>query len=248
MKTTPYIASSFSIIFKAESFLEHLLKNIEEQENFNEIQFIFINPNSPDGSEKILLPYLDKYPNFKYIKLDKDPGLYECWNIAVRNSDSEYVTNWNPDDRRTVDSIKSLHDSLVNNKEYDLAYGLTFVTKNKNENLIDCKSQQIWPVYPHNFYFLYFHNSPHCMPMWKKEIHEKYGFFDNSYISAGDGEMWLRIVLKGSNFLFLNKIVGSYYESDYSVSRNKEKLPALLKEVYDMRCSYLKKIMGINNI
>lgn len=245
MSNKKYIASSFSVIFKAEEFLTGLIENIIEQDNFENIQFIFINPNSPDKSENILLPYLDKYTNFKYIKLENDPGLYECWNIGVQNSDSDYITNWNPDDRRTSDSITSLYKELEKNKDYDLVYGLTFITSNKNEKLIDCKSNQIWPIYPDNFYFLFFHNSPHCMPMWKKEIHHKHGFFDNSYISAGDGEMWLRISLKGSKFLPINKIVGSYYESDQSVSRNKEKLHLLLKEVYDMRCLYLKKLMGI---
>jgi hypothetical protein len=113
MSTKNYKISCFSIIYEAEIFIQGLIDNILEQEDFEKIEFIFINPKSPDKSKNILLPYLEKYINFKLIDLDLDPGLYECWNIAVKESSSDIITNWNPDDRRTVDSIKSLANTLI---------------------------------------------------------------------------------------------------------------------------------------
>ena len=246
MQTLKYKASSFSIIFKSEKFIKGLLENIIEQEDFENIEFIFLNPNSPDNSFSILEPYLWKHKNFKYIFLENDPGLYECWNICIKNASSDYVTNWNPDDRRTNDSIVSLIDILNKNTDYDLVYGLTYITKNENEKVTDYNSNSIWFSCEHNYQTLFFHNSPHCMPMWRKSIHEKYGFFDNSYVSAGDGDMWLRATIGGSKFFFLKKIVGSYYESNETFSRNKEKIDFLIKEVYEMRCKNLRRIMGLN--
>ena len=245
MSTKKYKVSSFSIIFKAEEFIQGLIENIIEQEDFENIEFIFLNPNSPDNSKKIIEPYLGKYTNLKLIDLDNDPGLYACWNICVKNCSADLITNWNPDDRRTKDSIKSLANQLLINDNFDLSYGLTYVTRNKNEPVEECKSQTVFPAENFSFKNLFFNNSPHCMPMWKKIIHEKYGYFDESYISAGDGEMWLRAAINGSNFIFLKKIVGSYYESNYTVSRNKEKLHALVTEVFEMRCKILKKLMRL---
>jgi hypothetical protein len=83
------------------------------------------------------------------------------------------------------------------------------------------------------------------MPVWRKNIHEKFGYFDNSYASAGDGDMWLRAAINGSKFFFLKKIIGSYYESDSTVSRNKDKLHFLVNEVYEMRCKNLKRLMRL---
>lgn len=246
MQEKKYIASSFSVIFKAEIFLQGLLENIVNQDNFKNIQFVFVNPNSPDNSENILKPFLDKYDNFKYIKLEEDPGLYECWNIGVKNSDSEFVTNWNPDDRRTEDSITALYNYISELTEIDLVYGVTMVTKNKNEKTEDCNSGLIYPFEEFSIKNLFFHNSPHCMPLWRKSMHEKYGYFNNSYKSAGDGEMWLRAAAKGSKFALIKKIVGSYYESDETVSRDKNKIEFLVNEVYEMRSKILKQLMGLS--
>jgi glycosyltransferase involved in cell wall biosynthesis len=245
MSTKNYKISCFSIIYEAEIFMQGLIDNILEQEDFENIEFIFINPKSPDKSKNILLPYLEKYINFKLIDLDLDPGLYECWNIGVKESSSDIITNWNPDDRRTADSIKSLANTLILLNDYDLVYGLTLITKNKNEKPQNCESQSIFSAESFSIKNLFFNNSPHCMPVWRKKIHEKFGYFDNSYVSAGDGDMWLRAAINGSKFFFLKKIIGSYYESDSTVSRNKDKLHFLVNEVYEMRCKNLQRLMRL---
>lgn len=245
MSTKNYKVTSFSVIYKAKDFIQGLIDNILEQEDFEKIEFIFINPNSPDNCKEILEPYLQKYDNFKLIDLKSDPGLYECWNICVKESNSDLITNWNPDDRRTKDSIKSLANSLIVMPNYDLVYGLTLVTDKKNEKVEECKSELLFPAEQFSVKNLFFNNSPHCMPIWRKTIHEKFGYFDNSYTSAADGDMWLRAAVQGSKFFFLNKIVGSYYESDETVSRNKDKLYFLVNEVYEMRCRNLKRFMRL---
>jgi glycosyltransferase involved in cell wall biosynthesis len=245
MSTRNYKVTSFSVIYKAKDFIQGLIDNILEQEDFENIEFIFINPNSPDNCKEILEPYLKKYDNFKLINLDSDPGLYECWNICVKQSRSDLITNWNPDDRRTKDSIKTLANNLLLTSEYDLIYGLTLITNKKNEKVEHSQSQLIFAAEPFSIKNLFFNNSPHCMPLWRKTIHNKFGYFDNLYISAGDGDMWLRAAVKGSKFLFLKKVVGSYYESEETVSRNKEKLKFLLTEVYEMRCKHLKTLFKL---
>jgi hypothetical protein len=163
----------------------------------------------------------------------------------VKESSSDIITNWNPDDRRTADSIKSLANTLILLNDYDLVYGLTLITKNKNEKTQNCESQSIFSAESFSIKNLFFNNSPHCMPVWRKNIHEKFGYFDNSYASAGDGDMWLRAAINGSKFFFLKKIIGSYYESDSTVSRNKDKLYFLVNEVYEMRCKNLKLLMRL---
>ena len=63
-------------------------------------------------------------------------------------------------------------------------------------------------------------NMPHASPMWRKEYHEKYGYFDEQYRSAGDWEMWLRGASKGSKFKKIHELLGLYYFNPAGISTN----------------------------
>jgi hypothetical protein len=49
---------------------------------------------------------------------------------------------------------------------------------------------------------------PH--PMWRRSLHQKYGYFDGTYESAGDYEFWLRIS-HGEKLLHVPLVLGLYY-------------------------------------
>ena len=63
-------------------------------------------------------------------------------------------------------------------------------------------------------------NPPHCMPMWRKKIHEKVGYFDEKYRSASDWEFWLRCESDQVKFKKINKALGLYYFNPEGVSTN----------------------------
>lgn len=55
-------------------------------------------------------------------------------------------------------------------------------------------------------------------PMWRHSVHQKYGYFDANYRSAGDYEFWLRIGCK-DNIAYVSEILGLYYENPSSLER-----------------------------
>jgi tetratricopeptide (TPR) repeat protein len=59
--------------------------------------------------------------------------------------------------------------------------------------------------------------------MWRREAHNEYGYFDATFISAGDYEFWLKIA-RGRKFMHVREILGLYLESPTSVEhRNAER-------------------------
>jgi hypothetical protein len=54
----------------------------------------------------------NKYDNLFFMPVYKDPGLYECWNIAIKKIQSEYIANLNVDDIRGENWVKSCLSSL----------------------------------------------------------------------------------------------------------------------------------------
>lgn len=237
---TTYKCSSFCSFFKGEKFIQSYLENILEQNLFHEIEFILLDCASPENEKEYILPLTDKFENIKYFKLNKDPGLYACWNKAVKLCSSQIIGNWNIDDRKSINSFEILLKAFERDPELDIAYGLTYVSHIANENYRDNNYKQIYPCLPHSFENLIRNNSPHCMPLWKKNIHDRIGYFDESYKTSADGDFWLRCAVAGCRIEMINHPVGLYYENPSGRSTNPDTLSEMINEVQHMRMKYLK--------
>ena len=47
-------------------------------------------------------------------------------------------------------------------------------------------------------------------PMWRSNLHAKYGLFEDEYVSAGDYEFWCRCVSNGEIFYHIDEYLGLY--------------------------------------
>lgn len=235
--STDYKCSLFCSFYKGEQFIEGYMENVLEQSIFKDIEFIFLDCNSPEDEKSYILPLIDKYKNIKYFKLDKDPGLYAAWNHAVGLCSADIIGNWNIDDRKNSDGLEQLVNTLYKTN-VDIAYGLTYISRKPNEKYIDNNLLEPYPCLPHSFQNLLRNNSPHCMPVWKKELHDKYGFFDTSYKTASDGDFWLRCSLGGATIKRIDTPVGLYFWNPKGRSSNPETLQEMLQEVNIMRSKY----------
>lgn len=66
-------------------------------------------------------------------------------------------------------------------------------------------------------------------PMWKKEVHQTVGFFDERYEIGGDYEFWLRMSRKRFRFQLIPEILGVFY------------LGGTNREFYDERQTLLER-------
>ena len=94
----------------------------------------------------------------------------------------------------------------------DLVYGDVAISKVKNESYEENNKKTL---FEHSSYEFSRQNMIKClpgpMPMWKKTMHDKCGFFDDvNHDYADDWDMWLRAVQNGCVFKKLNKTVGLY--------------------------------------
>jgi len=217
--------SIIASMYDADEFIEGYLQDITSQTIFREkCELILINANSPGNEEPIIKKYMEQYPNIIYKKLDKDPGIYGAWNVALELASGEYITNANMDDRKSSYSLEKHAKELYINKDIDLVYCDSFITNNPNETFENNSSQN------RRYNFEQFSkeamlrgNLPHNHPMWRKTLHDKYGKFDESYKSAGDWEFWLRCCIGGdSKFKKIDGIYGLYYFNPKGISTNFE--------------------------
>ena len=205
-----------------ERFIEQYFNNIQQQINFDRIEFIIVY----SAWSNIFDSYTN-LPNVKFIKEDVSLGVYNAWNIGILNSTTEYITNWNVDDIRYPINNKIKYDLLSKNNEIDLVYNwYVAVTHTQLENGIDISTIPI-QQYPDNYHL---YTDTACMagpdPLWRKSFHLFGGYFNyKEYSIIGDWEMWIRMARRGAKFKLIPFVLCIYVDHENTVSNsNSEKL------------------------
>ena len=237
--------SIITSVYDGDNFIETFLSEMTKQSIFREkCELILVNANSPGNEDSVINKYVEKYPeNIKYIKLDKDPGIYGVWNHAIENSTGEYIMNANLDDGRHHRSIELHAKTLFLNKEIDLAYSDSFVTHKPNDCYHESDLPQRYNSKDFSLENMLKANLPHNNPMWRRSLHDKHGMFDEQYKSAGDWEMWLRAAFNGSVFKKIKLPLGLYYFNPKGISTNPDNESWKVEEERKVFAKYSSEFM-----
>lgn len=228
-------------LYKAEKYLQSFLEDITQQTIFNDCELFLLNGNSPENEENIISPFLQQYHNITYQRLDNDPGIYGCWNYMIKNSNSKYITNANVDDKLFPQCLEKHVDLLDNDDKIDVAYCVNAISYSKNVNYknLDFSSIEIFPTAEYSFSSLKQGNLPHNHPVWRRTLHDRFGYFeDKEYVSGSDWEFWLRCGSNGVNMKLIREVLGIYFKNPEGMSTKQENMKRNLNEVFNIRKKY----------
>ena len=216
--------SIITSVFNGDEFIRPFLEDITRQTIFKEkCELILINPNSPGNEEQVINEFKEKFPdNIVYKRLENDPGIYACWNIAAKMATGEFLTNANLDDRRAPDALQTLAKEMVIKADVDVVYGDNLITNLPNETWEKNTANSLYPSENFSKEAMLRGNPPHCMPMWRKSLHDKFGYFEEKYRSASDWEFWLRCAMQDVKMSKVNKPLGLYFFNPKGISTNQE--------------------------
>jgi len=210
--------------YNSIKYIDGYLKNINEQifKNFN---IIFVDGGSIDGSlEKIKNFNFDENINVKII--EKKSSVYEAWNIAVENINTEYCMNFNTDDRLMPNALEIYNYYINKYDNIDLFYGMHYFISNLEDlEILDISYQWqslINQLNKKSENDLYFNINP-CgpFPLVKTESLKKSGKFDTKYFSSADYDMWLRMYSSGYKFKRLDESLGYFLYRSNSISQER---------------------------
>lgn len=241
-----YKITILTSVYSASKHLQGFLENIIEQTVFDECELFLMNGDSPESEieESIIAPYTSKYKNIRYERLPKDPGIYACWNLMIKSSNSDYITNANVDDRIMPDCIGK-HVSLLDNKtDIDVAYCYNIRSHMPNtQPWMVTGNEDMFPTAPFSKELMLQANLPHNHPVWRRSLHDKFGFFEEEkYKSGSDWDFWLRCTVGGSQMELIPEKLGIYYQNPEGMSTKQENMDRNLREVRDIRNHYLKLV------
>ncbi|WP_426415784.1 glycosyltransferase family 2 protein [Aestuariirhabdus sp. LZHN29] len=233
-------------VFKGEEFMHGYLENISVAAHECNGEVIIVDANSPQNEQAIFHAFIKEHPEyeayFTYYRLEKDPGLYNCWQYAIERAKAQYVSNANLDDRRSPFQAKALLDKLLAAPSKRGAAAAIRATTARNTSWYTTTVNQYWFThgYDENIEFssLYLtdekghvksQNIMHCMPIWDKSLHTKYGYFDeDKYGTSADWAFWLECTKHGEHFILYPRVLSQYYINQQSHNRVND--PAGIKE------------------
>ncbi len=241
-----YKVTIITSVYKSSQHLSGFLENITQQSMFDKCELFLMNANSPDSEieDRIISNYSSKYKNIRYEKLEQDPGIYACWNLMIKDSNSEYITNANVDDRLMNESIAKHVGVLDNDSDIDVAYCYNIRTYMPNtQPWMVTGNEDIFPTAPFSKELMLQANLPHNHPVWRRSLHDKFGYFEEEkYKSGSDWDFWLRCTVGGSKMELIPQKLGIYYQNPEGMSTKQENMDRNLKEVRDIRNYYLSKM------
>ena len=232
-------------VYNGGKHIKGFLENIVRQTIFDECELFLLDANSPDNEYEVIKEYKENWGsggrrNIKYERLDSDPGIYPCWNHMIENSESKYITNANLDDRLFSTCLEKHFNFLENNDSIDVAYCYNIVTNipDQTEDKL-FGTQEVFTTGEFSIENMLAANLPHNHPVWRRSLHEKFGYFTDEFISGSDWEFWLRCAFGGSKMALIKEPLGIYYQNPEGVSTKSENMKRNLKEVADIRERYI---------
>ena len=226
-------------VFNNGDLLKGLFDNISKQTIFNECQWYIIDCGSP-VDHKIIEDFYDTYPYMlHYIRYDDDPGIYAAWNDMIKFGESPYITNANVDDRLHPECFEKHVNLLDQRPNIDLAYCYNLCSFDPNIDFGSIhKNANRYPTDIFSPAKMLRHNLPHNHPVWRRSLHDRFGYFDVNMKSASDWEFWLRCVAGGATFQLIPEDLGIYYWNPKGMSTNKQNQHFKIREENTVRNKY----------
>ncbi|MBY0279690.1 glycosyltransferase, partial [Candidatus Binatia bacterium] len=210
------ILSALCFVYGAERFMRGLLDDLLAQTILAHMEIVIVDTGSPTDEASIVREYLAKYPNIAYLRTPERETTTSAANRCIAAARGKYVTLACADDRHRRDALERLVDVLERNPRHALAYADVAVTDTENESadLATVVGHLRWPEFDPRRLFQVCAVGP--QPVYQRRLHEQYGGYDPSFVTAGDYEFWLRVVSRGESFIHVPEVLGVYLRSQGS--------------------------------
>jgi glycosyltransferase len=194
------LVSIITVCYNRAHTIERAIKSVFEQD-YKNIEYIIIDGNSNDGSQKIISKYQKK---LAYYLSEPDNGMYYALNKGIKQAKGEIIGFMHSDDE-FYDSgvISNIVNYFKENTELDGIYGNGLYVDN-NLKLVRDRKGIAFSLEKIKNGWLPLHPTVYL----KKSVYKTYGDFDTRYYIASDSEFLLRMLLKHKiNIDYLNKYI-----------------------------------------
>jgi glycosyltransferase involved in cell wall biosynthesis len=220
MKAIMKSESKVSVVLSAyneETTIQNTLRSILNQ-TYTNIEIILVNDHSTDNTYNVLEKLNLK--NLIYILNPKNLGLTRSLNIGITRASGKYICRIDAGDTFDMIKIEKQVDYLEKNEDYgivgtwakffssDGSYLYTLKTPEDDEAIKRVISDQTILIHP--------------TVLIRKKLFDKYGLYDESYVTGQESELWIRFAEHTKYFNIQEPLVSCLHSAS-SISYRKVK-------------------------
>ncbi|MBP6034010.1 MAG: glycosyltransferase [Candidatus Moranbacteria bacterium] len=205
-------------VFNGQNYLAEAIESVLGQ-TFPDFEFFIVNDGSIDGTEDIIERYLEKDSRIRYLKNEINSGQSKSWNRAIESARGEFIIRMDADDVCVLDRFEKQYQYMISHPNVDVLGSRYYIFSNdKNQKIESPEFFDIKDGRPP------VHHPTCCI---RKNLFQRFGYYDPKYDGAEDAELWYRFYSKGVEFVNLDEYLLWYRVHGENVSIKKIK-----KQIY----------------
>jgi glycosyltransferase involved in cell wall biosynthesis len=240
-QTVPRVSVIVSL-YKAADKLNYFLTALSQQTlvRRGEVEIILVDSGSPTNEREVIEAFLQKTPlNVAYARSAERETIQAAWNRGIGLAKAPYLVFLGADETLYPEGLEVLADELDQNPEVDWVMANSLVTSVDEHGVHEhdimsydrtgaCKDH----TYLETCYLSWVGG------MYRKTLHERFGYYDETFGAAGDTEIKNRI-LPYINVKFIPKMLGLFinYPDGQTTASPKA-------EIEDLRAWYMHRTPG----
>ena len=230
MKSMPTV----SVIIPAYNVAPYIGETLDSllTQTFTDYEAIVINDGSTDNTEAAIAPYHEKFgARFVYIK-QANGGLTRARNAALGVARGKYVALLDGDDVWLPEYLTKLVGMLESDATLDLVFPNAWFWG--SPNFSGREFQDVFPASEPVTFERVLRRECYIfgLAMFKRELLEAIGNYDETLGASEDFDLWLRMLRHGCRFGFTREPLVKYRWRADSLSNNSRQLLANLNKVY----------------
>lgn len=202
IENNKYTVSIILTTYNRKKYLPRAIDSILKQ-TYKNYEVIIVDDGSEDDSEKIIFPYLKKYPNFKYIRHSNRKNPLSV-NSGFLLAAGKFITLLDSDDEYQKEHLKLRVDFLKKNPKIDLLHSpASLIGKEEDMYLPDARNKKK---------LIHINDCIIGATLFgKREVFTKLNGFKNKY--SADSDFYTRAIKKGFTVTKFDKPTYVYYRN-----------------------------------
>lgn len=211
----PKISIIVPVYNTPDSFLNEMVLSILNQTYSNWELCIADGNSSLSEIKDILIHYSNLDKRIHILLLNENKGIAGNSNEAIKSADGEYIGFLDHDDTLAPFALFEVIKALNTNENVDFIYS-------DEDNISEDGKKRLDPNFKPDFSpdFLHSNNYVCHFAVYKKNILDSIGYFNNVFAGAQDFDLVLRLTEKSKNIIHIPKILYHWRISKSSTSSN----------------------------